>query len=369
MSKVRVATCVPRQYWMQAEKLAWLQKALRENPCDLFISSQELFGGGSTREICRLRGVETDDVPVTEGWLTENVGGLARKHNSCIGIGASVKRRDVITEDFLYYSRKGELLGYHSKLALPVQDSVLTNGASDITPELNYERASRVIDIPELGIRAGTVFCWQVFFVDFWAHLMRQGCSLVVHPIKFAPRAWYDKGQTLEGKETRIGFTQNKGSDDPKSDSLGWIRKLRYESEFKQLPIAVSCNTWDGGEKFLALVGWVDEVTHKTNLLHLPSTAETERVVVTKYDPALFDALPTWHKGLYGQYKDDFETIAEKQMMRKAVRVEQRAQDGRTVARLEKHAVKKAVEKAVTGTSWAQQAAYVSSRSSFFDDF
>ena len=39
--KVRVATCVPRQYWMQAEKLAWLDKALGENPCDLFVSSQE----------------------------------------------------------------------------------------------------------------------------------------------------------------------------------------------------------------------------------------------------------------------------------------------------------------------------------------
>jgi hypothetical protein len=350
---------------MQAEKLAWLEKALRENPCDLFISSQELLGGGSTREICRRKGVETDDVPVTEGWLAENIGSLARKHKTCIGVGASVNRRDVVTEDFLYYSRKGELLGYHSKLALPKQDSIITNGASGITPG-KYEQAVKVIELPELGIRVGTVFCWQVFFVDFWNDLMRQGCTLVVHPIKYAPRAWYDKDQTPDGKETRIGFLQNRGSDDPESDSLGWIRKLRYESEFKQMPIAVSCNTWDGGEKFLALVGWVDEVTHNTKLFNLPSVTTTEKVVVTEYDPTLFDALPTWHRGMYGQFKKEFGAVAEKTMMRKAIRLEKQAQDGRAEAKLEKHAVRMAVAKAVLGTG---QPASVASPSSFFDEF
>jgi hypothetical protein len=267
---------------MQAQKLAWLDDALRKNPCDLFITSQELFGGGSTREICRQKGATTDDVPVTEGWLADNIGKLARKHDTHIGIGASVTRRGEVTEDFLYYNRKGELLGYHSKIALPLQDSVTTNGASAIKPETNYERAVRVIDLSELGIRVGTVFCWQVFFVDFWNDLMRQGCNLVAHPIKFAPRAWYKKGQTEDGSFTRTGFTQKKGSDQEDSDSLGWIRKLLFESEFKQFPIAVSCNTWDGGAEFLALVGWVDEVTHKTNLVNVKSIADEEKVIVTE---------------------------------------------------------------------------------------
>jgi Carbon-nitrogen hydrolase len=366
MSKVRIATCVPRQYWMQAEKLAWLDKALDENACDLFVSPQEFFGGGSTREMCRRAGFKTDDRPVTEGWLNEHIGDLARKHKTCIGIGASVKRRNKITEDFLYYSRKGELLGYHSKLALPAEDSVLLKGASEITPETNYERAFTPIDIPELGIRVGTVFCWQVFFVDFWAHLMRQGCSLVVHPIKFAPRAWYDKGETLEGEKTRIGYKQDKGSDDPSSDALGWLRKLKYESEFKQLPIAISCNTWDGGEQYLALVGWVDEVTHKTELFHLPSTAKTEKVVVTEYDPELIDALPKWSKGNYGQFKDDYNVVMQKTMMRKSIRSEQRAQDGRTVMKLEKLYVAKAVEKA---TLVGKRQNADAGLSSFFDNF
>jgi len=364
MSKVRVATCVPRQYWMKAEKLAWLEKALRENPCDLFLSSQELFGGGSTREICRLKGIKTDDVPVTEGWLTENIGSLARKHDTCIGIGASVERRDVVTEDFLYYSRKGELLGYHSKLALPEQDSVILNGASGITPEINYERACRVIEIPELGIRVGTVFCWQVFFNRFWQDLADQKCSLVVHPIKFAPRAWYERGKTPEGRHTRIGFN-HKGSEKPADDPLGWIRKLRYESEFKQMPIAVTCNTWSAGEKYLALVGWVDETCQRTDLYNLPSVGETEKVVVTIYDPTLYDKLEHLSLANYNEFIDVYPTLMKGNMRRKAVRIEQRARDGRAATRLEKHAVKKAVEKAVLGKSQE----VVAGLSSLFDNF
>jgi hypothetical protein len=305
-------------------------------------------------------------VPVPEEWLTERIGGLARKHSVCIGIGASVKRRNVITEDFLYYSKKGDLLGYHSKIALPKQDSILTNGASELTPEADYERASGVIEIPELGVRVGTVFCWQVFFVDFWARLMEQRCSLVVHPIKFAPRAWYKKDRNLEGKETRIGFSQNSGSDLPEDDSLGWIRKLKYESEFKQLPIAVSCNTWNGGAKYLALAGWVDEVTGKTNLAHLPSTAETERVIVTTYDPALYDSLPNWNQSMYRDFKEVFEVVAAKTMMRKAIRAEKKARSGATAGQLNKKLAGDAVGK---GRTTSKQPVLVAGLSSLFDDF
>jgi hypothetical protein len=339
--KVRVATCIPRQYWLQSEKLAWLDKAIADNKCHLFLTSQEMFGGGSMREICRLKDIETDDVPVTESWLADNIGKLAIKHETCIGVGATVKRNDTITEDFMYYSSKGKLLGYHSKIALPEQDSVLTNGASHITPETDAARAAKPVEIPELGLRVGTVFCWQVFFIDLWNDYWRAGVNLVVHPIKFSPRSWYQKGQNPEGEETRIGFTQASGSDDPKSDALGWIRKLKHESEFKQVPIAVTCNTWSAGEKYLALVGWVDEVMHHTNLENLPSTAETEKVIVTEYDPSIFDELPHFHKGLYGRFedKDDFQRIQEKTMMRKSQRIEARTREGRTEINLLKHRV------------------------------
>jgi hypothetical protein len=336
-SKVRVAMSVPRQYWMQDQKLAWLDKAIAGNPCDLFLTPQEFVGGGSTREWCRIKGFATDDVPVTESWLLEHVGSLCRKHNVHIGFGATVNRNGVYSEDFLYFSSEGKILGHHAKIALPEQDSIFTNGASQVTPEVDYKRAVTPVEIPALGLRIGTVFCWQVFFMDIWRDYARKRINLCVHPIKFAPRAWYTKGLNSEGKPTRTGFTQHKGSVKPEDDALGWIRKLKFESEFKEIPIACTCNTWDGGEKFLALVGWVDEATHKTHLFHLPSTAETEKIVVTEFDPAMFDALPNFPFGYKPRYSsEDFKALAGKKMMRKALRIERKAQEGKLAAKLAK---------------------------------
>lgn len=341
--KVRVATCVPRQYWKQTEKLTWLDKALGEYPSDLFITSQELFGGGSTREICKINGTKTDDFPVAEQWLNDKIGDLARKHKTCIGVGASVRRGDWTTEDFLYYSRKGDLLGYHSKIALPEFDNITLEGASGIRPETNYDRACRVIKIPELGILVGTVFCWQVFFVDFWNDLMHQGCTLVAHPIKFAPRAWYKGGENDAEENVRVGFNQDSISKHPWSDRLGWIKKLRYESEFKQLPIAVSCNTWDAGEKYLALCGWVDRVTGNTKLFNVPSTPGAEQVYVAEYDPALFDAVHTLNFNKHDHYrdfKDDFARVARKTMMRKSIKLEKHTRTGETAKRVMRYSLK-----------------------------
>src|SRR5437879_3203624 len=148
--------------------MAWLDKAMTENPSDLFLTSQEYVGGGSMREVCRLKGIQTDDVPVSESWLAENVRGLALKYNRCIGFGATVNRDGVNTEDFLYYGSSGDLLGYHSKMALPSQDNVMLNGASKVTPETDPVRAATPLSIHELGLRVGTIFCWQVFFIDLW---------------------------------------------------------------------------------------------------------------------------------------------------------------------------------------------------------
>ena len=211
----------------------------------------------------------------------------------------------------------------------------MNGGASNVTPQVDPAAAAKVIDIPEFDIRVGTVFCWQVHFHRFWQDLADQKCNLVVHPIKFAPRAWYKKGTNPAGQPTRIGFQQNKGSECAEDDALGWIRRLKFESEFKELPIAVTCNTWNGGEKYLALVGWVDETCQRTNLENLPSTAETERVIVTTYDPGLYDELEHLSLAVYKRFIDVWPALSTGIMRRKAVRIEQRAQSGRSAAKLE----------------------------------
>lgn len=317
------------------QKVAWLDRALEANPCDLFLTPQEYFGGTSTAELCRLKGTYTADMPVTEAWLREVIGDVARRHNVHIGIGATVQRQ-VRTEDFLYFDNEGQLLGYHSKMALPAQDSILLGGNSQIAPETDIERACTPVMLPALGLRVGTVFCWQVFFNDAWSLLAANGCNLIVNCIKFAPRAWYAKGETADGYKCRVGFCQEKDGGDPASDSLGWIRKLRAESEFKELPIAVTCNTWSGGEKYLALCGWVDEVTGKTQLFNVPSTPEAELVHVTTYDPTLYDELDHLSLGVYARFKEDWPRLMQGTMRRKAVRIERRARSGKTLGALEK---------------------------------
>ena len=240
-----------------------------------------------------------------------------------------------MTEDFLYYSRKGELLGYHSKIALPEQDSVVLKGASGITPETNYERACRVIEIPELGIRVGTVFCWQVYFTDFWAHLMRQRCSPWPTPSSLRLEHGTTRAKLLM-EATRIGFKQNKGSDDPKSDPRpGSVScSMKANSSRCQLRAPATHGTvvtnisllWDG---------WMRRHTGR-HLFHLPSTAEVEQVVVTEYDAALFDALPNFPYGYEPGYdNDDFKAIAAKKKMRKSINCEMRAENGKAAGKVE----------------------------------
>lgn len=334
--KIRVAVSIPVQHYTVVKKMAWLEDAIINNPSDLFLTPQEFIGGGSIRELCRMKGIATDDQPVNRDWLDQHVGTLALKHKTAIGFGASTSYLTGDTgEEYHYYGSDGRHIGCHRKIALPVQDNVALGGASKITPETSYDEAVKLIHIPELGLHIGTVFCWQVFFTQFWHDLAKQNANLVVHPIKFAPRAWYKKGKNSEGDFTRVGFTQNKGSELPEDDTLGWIRKLKYESEFKMLPIAVTCNTWDGGEKYLALAGFVDEVTHKTSLHHIPSTAFANLVSVTTYDPALFSALPNWNDADYGPYKEEFPAISAKIMMRKAMKIERNTIAGKSEAKLE----------------------------------
>jgi hypothetical protein len=225
-------------------------------------------------------------------------------------------------------------------MALPVQDTILRNGASGVTPETDFDLASNVIELPLLGIRAGTVFCWQVYFNEFWTALSAQKCSLVVHPIKFAPRAWYKKGVNPAGENTRVGFTQESGSDNPDSDALGWIRKLRYESEFKELPIAITCNAWDGGPKFLALSGFIEAPTGKEELIHSPSVPDTDIVTVHEYDPSLYDELEHLSLEVYSRFKGVWQPLMQGTMRRKAGRIEQRVLDGRAAKSLEDYLAK-----------------------------
>jgi hypothetical protein len=291
-SKVRVAMSLPKQYWMKDQKLEWLDKAVADNPCDLFLTPAGFVGETTCKG--HIEGFETDDAPVTESWLLDRVGSICRKHNVHIGFGATVIRTDRNSEDFVYFDSDGQVLGSHSA-------------------NVDYDRPVVPVQMPKLGIRVGTIFVWQVFSSQIWNDY-KEKVNLLVHPLEFAPGA------------NQQGMSEENG--------LKWVRKLKFESEYKEVPIACTCNTWDAGEEYLALVGWIEEPTGRTNYVRLPCIAETEKVVVAEYGPAMFDAIPNFPFGYAPGYSnEDFKALATKKMMRKALRIEKNAISGKLAKR------------------------------------
>jgi hypothetical protein len=282
-TKVRVATCVPLQKENAKDKTKWLDEALAKTDCDLFLLSQEYYGGHY---------IEPNHLHYEQRWIDDTVGGLAQKHHKHIGVGACVKHDEGATEDYIYYSSNGTNLGHHKKYALPAYDHILANGHGKLVPETNYARRTTPIEIPSLGLRVGTIFCWEVFSQTVWGAYSLANCNLIAHPIKFAPRGWLKKKEDENGVIRVTGFDQNAKNND-------WLDKLKFESKFAMMPIAVTCNSWAIGTKFMAFVGWIDELIGSSDFHEVPSTADAEKIVVIEYNPKAFTHSDLTNAGAY----------------------------------------------------------------------
>lgn len=274
---ITIATCMPTQQYDRQSKLDWLDQALADTDCDLFITPQEYVGGHR---------IMPKDLHIDRDWLVEQVGRLAIKHDKHIAIGACCKTPDSgATEDMLYIDNDGQLLGWHSKFALPAYDDVRAGGHGQLWPETNYTRRATPIDLPRLRLRVGTIFCWECNSQTLWPAYSMARCNLITHPIKFAPRGWLKNQVLSDGKKHIVGF-----GNAPKSQI--WIDRLVMASRHQVLcPIAVSCNSWNLGDKFMALVGHVDELKKTTHLMDVPSLADHQVI-------HSFQMLPEWYEGI-----------------------------------------------------------------------
>lgn len=289
---IRVATCVPRQHFNRVSKLEWLANAMRTTECDLFLTPQEYLGGTY---------IMGDDLHMEADWLKRVAGDLARSTGKALGIGACVKHETGgATEDYLYFEGDGTFRGYHRKFALPSYDDVRAKGAGRLWPETSYAARVRPVEIPSLGLRIGTVFCWEVFSLSIFPAYSFAGCNLIAHPIKFAPRGWLKLSKPTDegagGEKRVLGFDQNDKSE-------LWVDRLLAAGRHEALcPIAVSCNTWALGAKYRALVGHVDEVQHRTELLNLPSTPEQDHIHKFEMNPGFYSALDSLYSA--GAFKE-----------------------------------------------------------------
>lgn len=287
MEGIRIACCVPRQYHTREEKIDWLYNAIKDNPCELFLTPQEYFGGHVAMP---------DDLHVEEDWLKAKMSLMARELGTAIGVGAAVKHASGgATEDYFYFDRHGDYCGYHRKFALPAYDDVRANGAGQLWPETNYQARARLVEIPDLDLKIGTIFCWEVFTISLWAAYSFAGCNLIAHPIKFAPRGWPKLSPAKEGTRRVIAY-----GNEPKSQL--WRDRLILAGAHEVLcPIAVSCNTWDLGDKYAAMTGHVDEILGTTDLIDVPSTSEADMVHVFKTNPLFYSGIDHSHSA--GSFK------------------------------------------------------------------
>lgn len=310
---ITIATTMPTQFYNREDKLMWLDWALKDTACDLFVTSQEYFGGHY---------IMKDDLHMTRQWMVDNVGALAKKHKKCLAVGACVKRDEDrgAMEDFMYFDSQGTLLGYHSKFALPSYDDCRTGGHGQLWPETNFNRRVTPIAIPELRLRVGTIFCWEVSSQTLWPAYSLSGVNLITHPIKFCPKGWLQNKVMSDGKKHIVGFGHA-----PKSNI--WADRLIFASRHQVMcPIAISCNSWDLGKDMLALVGHVDELKKNTDLHEVPSLGGRHYIHTFQMLPEFYEGLDHMHSaGAFANHvgsADDFSRLGEWIMSAKIRRLE-----------------------------------------------
>jgi hypothetical protein len=171
----------------------------------------------------------------------------------------------------VYFDKDGSVAGHHRKFALPRYDDARARGAGRLWPETVWKDRVTPVELPSLGLRIGTVFCWEIFALTPVPAYALARTNLIVHPVKFAPRGWLVTKE-IDGEQHIVGFKQA-----PKSEE--WTARLKMLGRHESLcPIAISCNTWSIGEKFMAITGHVDELLATTNIVEVGSEPKAEHI-------------------------------------------------------------------------------------------
>ena len=237
------------------------------------------------------------DLHIPKAWLVDKLGELACKHQTAIGVGAAtVHESGGATEDYVYFNKQGREVGHHRKWALPAYDDVRANGAGQLWPEVSFEDRATPVEIPELNLKIGTIFCWEVFSNVLPAAYSMAGVNMIAHPIKFAPKGWPKLSKPADSPQRKVvAFAQEMKNEIWKDKLLAISRHVTM------CPIFASCNTWDMGEKFMALTGHIDEIRGTTDLHEVPSVAKQSYVHEHEIIPAYYTGVD--HRQPLGAFK------------------------------------------------------------------
>ena len=105
---MKVATCVPKQYYTFKEKYEWLEEQIKKYKPDIFITPQEYFGGDY---------IMPEESSFTEGELLPKLLKLSKKYNVGLIVGLVEKENGENYERMWFIDK--ELKGKITKFVEP----------------------------------------------------------------------------------------------------------------------------------------------------------------------------------------------------------------------------------------------------------
>jgi len=260
---MRVATCVPKQFYTLEEKLDWLEKAIRENPCDIFITPQEYFGGDY---------IMPNQSSFTEEEILPKLLELSNKYNIGLIIGL-IESEDGDNYERMWFIDK-ELKGKITKFIEPAY-TLKNVGTYGLVEEDNIDNRFQTFEIK--GALVSGFFCWEIYSDLLLCGLGLLDLDFCVSQIKFGISAAPKKEKLPNGliKVGGINFFKD----------TNWERRLNLANEFElKCPIMISTNSWNIPKKADHLYGVMDIFTKQEIKKATEEDIENGVVDVTEID-------------------------------------------------------------------------------------
>jgi len=235
---LRAASAVRLRSKLECSTTPWRDGSRRVLPSP-GISRWPLCAANSRRSTTR-RSTCTSEAD----YIEETFGEVARRHQVALGVGACefarTSRTGARPRTTCISTRTASTAGSTaSSPYLPTMTSI--QGRRPAVPETDYQRRIKPVDLPKVGLRVGTVFCWEIYARALVPAYAFNDVNLLVHPIKFAPRGWSRRARARRSRLSLRPGCQVRGLDQPAQG-----RRAMGSDVAQSRSLA---NTWDIGAK------------------------------------------------------------------------------------------------------------------------
>lgn len=231
---MKIATCVPKQYYTFEEKFNWLEEQIKKYGPDIFVTPQEYFGGDY---------IMSDKSSFTEEELLPRLLELSNKYNVGLIVGL-IERENGENYERMWFIDK-ELKGKITKFVEPAY-TLKDVGTYGLVQEDNLDNRFQVFEVK--GALVSGFFCWEIYSDLLMCGLGMLDLDFCVSQIKFGISASPKKEKLPNGLIKVGGINYFKDTN--------WERRLQVANEFElKCPIVISTNSWNIPKKADHLFG------------------------------------------------------------------------------------------------------------------